>query len=836
MTIGVALIAIPAGPAAGGEPAVAAQTAAAAPSVNGDGNDQAKAELGVPVPDLGQSEGKGAETLAAAPAAIDRNNKAAVAAAYQNYALNLRTVPMGWTGAVSNCNTGNVSAAAQKATFDTLNYLRQMAGLADISENTAASSVARKTALLMQANGQLSHYPPTTWKCFTNNGAFLAARSNIALGTGGDGILAGAKAIFAYVNDVGVDSLGHRRWILSPGQRTMGSGSTGNANALVWGNGSGSCSGSSCTVGSWNSSEDAPFTNTYSTAWSSPQFVAWPGAGYFPYQLTKSEFDSRQMDWSVSTGTSSISFANASVSVTKNGTAVSGITLIPRSTLSSGYGDQGAFAFRFPSAAVSVPAAGATDAYRVTISGITGVSGGKLQYDVKLFNPMEATVGAVTISGAPQVGKPLTAQVSGVSPAGSTLAYQWLRDGSTAVGSNSATYTPVSADYGHTIAVRVTPSKSGYTGVPLTSAAVGPVTAIAMTVAKPIISGPVQVNKTMTVGTVSTNPAGGSVKYEWVIGSTVVKTGTDTYARMLTPQAVHAGKTVYVKVTATRAGYQTAVSQSDVKTIAAADDPCAVAQAMITPRLWATNGKPTTGSAELQRSQIIRICANGEMRLYTLDTNTMKLGLTATIGSGWTGYRASAPGDWNRDGFNDIIGIDSSGRMWLYPRTASNGWAARIQIGSGWSIYERILAVGDLTKDGNPDLLAIDSYGDLFLYQGDGKNGWKNSGRRTQVGNGWKTFQLLPAGDLNGDGVADIMSIDQGGKLYWYPSRGSGYFGAQTHVGTGWSGLRAVSGASMNGDSVPDVVSVDGAGIVRFFPGRRPVAFGTAVTVAEGWR
>ncbi|MDR0592359.1 MAG: FG-GAP-like repeat-containing protein [Bifidobacteriaceae bacterium] len=860
----VSLVAVPVGPATAG-PApeapeapelygglAAAAGLAASGKTTSDGD--LAAELGPPVAATGEAGAApvagGARTMAAIPV-IDRANKQAVTAAYRDYYLAARSVPMGWTGsaAANVCDAGNISQDAQTGTFDAVNYFRRMAGLEPVTENTAASRVARKTALIMQANAALSHTPPTTWKCYNTNGALVAAKSNIAWGSGGDGILAGAKAIAAYMSDIDVVELGHRRWILSAGQKTMGAGSTSNANALVWGNGN---------AAGWDAAVDPTFTNIYSTTWSTPQLVAWPGAGYFPHQLTKSEFPNAQptapptMDWSVATGSASISFGAAAVSVTKNGQAVA-VSLTPQSTLSSGYGDRGAFAFRFPAGVVTQPAAGQVDTYAVSISNITGY--GTLQYEVKIFNAMEATIDSVTISGAPEVGQPLTAQVAGLSPADATVNYQWLRDGSVAIGTNSSTYTPVAADATHTISVRATPFKSGYTSVPRTSAATAAVPAPpappdpptppvppdppvtqAMTVAKPVVSGTVRVGSALTVAEVATSPAGGEVSYQWVVGGAAVKSGSDAAARSYTPAAADAGKALYVKVTATRAGYETATNQSDTRTVEAAVDNCGVAQAVISPRLWVTGGLPTTSASEVQRSQVLRICNNGDLHLYTLNTATMQLEYTAKIGSGWTGWKISAPGDWDRDGYNDIIGIDPGGRMYLYPRTKDNTWAPRKQIGWGWQIYTRVMPVGDLTKDGNPDMLAIDARGELFMYQGDGKGGWKNGGRRTRVGGGWIGFELLAAGDLNGDKISDIMSIAPAGTLYWYRSIGSGQFYRPVWIGGGWVGFRAISGASMDGDAIADLVSVDGAGVVRFYKGAGQGGFGRRSEVAYGWK
>ena len=75
----------------------------------------------------------------------------------------------------------------------------------------------------------------------------------------------------------------------------------------------------------------------------------------------------------------------------------------------------------------------------------------------------QVTAGAVSITGTPAVGGTLGVDLGTWTPTGLTFAYQWLRDGTTAIPSaTGATYSPVAADLGHTLSVSVTGSKAGY--------------------------------------------------------------------------------------------------------------------------------------------------------------------------------------------------------------------------------------------------------------------------------------------------------------------------------------------------------------------------------------
>ncbi|WP_449283286.1 S-layer homology domain-containing protein [Leucobacter sp.] len=78
--------------------------------------------------------------------------------------------------------------------------------------------------------------------------------------------------------------------------------------------------------------------------------------------------------------------------------------------------------------------------------------------------------GTPTIAGTAKVGQALSADPGTWQPASATLAYQWLRDGSAISGATSSTYTPVAADQGKRISVKVTGTKAGYEPASKTSA------------------------------------------------------------------------------------------------------------------------------------------------------------------------------------------------------------------------------------------------------------------------------------------------------------------------------------------------------------------------------
>lgn len=178
---------------------------------------------------------------------------------------------------------------------------------------------------------------------------------------------------------------------------------------------------------------------------------------------------------------------------------------------------------------------------------------------------------------------------------------------------------------------------------------------------------------------------------------------------------------------------------------------------------------------------------SGYMRAYLgvgeLRFNT---GKTKSLGAGWMMYKSIlAPGDVNRDGHDDILGIDTYGKLWLYITTGKGGINPRVQVGSGWNIYKRVIGAGDLNGDGHGDLIGIDSTGVMYRYFSNGNKGWSS---RAKVFSGWNIYNSVVAiGDLNEDGRNDLVARDANGVLWSYAGLGNGSFAPRAKAGTGWN-------------------------------------------------
>lgn len=237
--------------------------------------------------------------------------------------------------------------------------------------------------------------------------------------------------------------------------------------------------------------------------------------------------------------------------------------------------------------------------------------GGKLSVEVTAArlgildpNPVklskQSTIGLGTlktatpkVTGTRKVGSVLTA-VPGAWTEGTAFAFQWYRSGKAIKGATEDTYTQVGADAGKRITVKVKGSLEGYKAASKSSSS-KPSSTKKGTLEKPVsiaVDGAPAVGAPLTVSySGSFAPAPIKLSYKWYVGGKVVKGATKA---TFTPSASNVGKTVRVKVTASKSGYSTTSVTSPSSTAVVKGDFGTVPTPVITGGAVGTKAKVST--------------------------------------------------------------------------------------------------------------------------------------------------------------------------------------------------------------------------------------------------
>ncbi|MFB6844402.1 trypsin-like serine protease [Streptomyces sp. NPDC056373] len=188
----------------------------------------------------------------------------------------------------------------------------------------------------------------------------------------------------------------------------------------------------------------------------------------------------------------------------------------------------------------------------------------------------------------------------------------------------------------------------------------------------------------------------------------------------------------------------------------------------------------------------------------------------------WNGVNVVLQTDLDRDGYQDLVYRRSSDGdvFWTHYVISSGTWSTK-QIADNWKTRTRIITPGDVTGDYLPDLLSVDSAGVMWIYPGKGNGTFA---ARVKVGSGWNQYNSVRGkGDFNGDGKTDLIARSKSGSsLYLYKGTGkagSGAFSARVKVRT-WDGYNAFDApGDVTGDGKADFLARTPGGTLYLYPG-----------------
>lgn len=236
------------------------------------------------------------------------------------------------------------------------------------------------------------------------------------------------------------------------------------------------------------------------------------------------------------------------------------------------------------------------------------------------------------------------------------------------------------------------------------------------------------------------------------------------------------------------------------------------------------------------RADLLLVNSAGNLVRYPALTGGT-LGAGVVVGSGWGGFsHVVNAGDWNGDGYQDVIARTSGERLLLYRGRSSGGFSAGVDMGLR-SNHTMLTSLGDFNRDRYPDLAVVNTSGNFYLVFGNGGTGFDSF---TRMGSSWSGRNWLRSpGDANGDGRPDLLSL-VGDTLYLHKGTSTSFsypVSVSTgSVSTGWSAFSSITSiGDFDGDKKADIVARDPQGKFVLFSGDGTGKFPVRKTLSGTW-
>ncbi|HEX6023427.1 MAG TPA: VCBS repeat-containing protein [Solirubrobacter sp.] len=267
---------------------------------------------------------------------------------------------------------------------------------------------------------------------------------------------------------------------------------------------------------------------------------------------------------------------------------------------------------------------------------------------------------------------------------------------------------------------------------------------------------------------------------------------------------------------------------------------------------YLVRGRRAPGTVELPRDAFLRIdgAPAGDQEMCDLENNVSEDPPAPCVDN--AGWSVAGPGDVNGDGIPDLL-IDASRPSIVFGRR-TGGTVSLADLGAGgyringvsWTTHS-VAAAGDVNGDGLGDFTIADTssgwHDAIVVFGGGGGSGgfdYRRPGRRALRLMGDAIDPVSAAGDVNGDGRADLVTAGLNGNtgMVWVPFGGLRPGLTRLHA-PGWRGLRIAvpddedgvvvpetrAVGDVNGDGRDDLLIEDGSGRVRIVRGGRRVRY-----------
>ncbi|MFF9472745.1 FG-GAP-like repeat-containing protein [Streptomyces roseolus] len=191
------------------------------------------------------------------------------------------------------------------------------------------------------------------------------------------------------------------------------------------------------------------------------------------------------------------------------------------------------------------------------------------------------------------------------------------------------------------------------------------------------------------------------------------------------------------------------------------------------------------------------------------------------------------------DAQGDLLGVNTTGAVSLYRGNGLGGLSARTTAtGAAFPAGTLLVPFGDVNGDGCADVLGRVG-NELRAYRpGCGKVVTASS-PYTALGAGWAQYDVLtPPGDVDADGHQDLIARQTTtGDMYFYAGTADHRLKTRVRIGTDWRLYKRITGAGdLDGDGRGDLLGVDGSGVLWVYFGTPSGGVTPRVRVGGGWQ
>lgn len=189
---------------------------------------------------------------------------------------------------------------------------------------------------------------------------------------------------------------------------------------------------------------------------------------------------------------------------------------------------------------------------------------------------------------------------------------------------------------------------------------------------------------------------------------------------------------------------------------------------------------------------------------------------TPVVGS-WGAYDRIVAGDFNGDGRSDLVARTAGkGKMVLLPGRGDGSYGAPLGPAANLKTMRWITAA-NLVGGAGADLVGVAGKQLVVV----GNRDTFELGAPIDTGVSFAgTDLLLNAGDVDGNGLGDVLARGTDGQMYLYSGNGAGGLAPGRSLGGGWGGIAGLSAVGdVTGDGKPDLVGTPPGGRLSVWAG-----------------